>query len=51
MTLEETLKKLVVQISCMGEFIIDLTHKSFCQTPYRIDNSLEFGIIEAVKEN
>ena len=48
---EETLKKLIIQTNGSYEFLIDLTHKSFCQTPYRIDNLLEFGIIEAVKEN
>lgn len=48
---EETLKRLVLNEDGVGNFIVDLTHKSFCQTPYRIDNSLEFGIIEAVKEN
>lgn len=49
--LEETLRKLIIYILPNDEFVIDLTHKSLCQTPYRIDNSLEFGIIESVKEN
>ena len=48
---EKTLRKLISYILPTGEFAIDLTHKSFHRTPYRIDNSLEFGIIEAVKGN
>jgi hypothetical protein len=47
---EETLKRLVLNEDGVGNFIVDLTHKSFCQTPYCIDNSLGFGIIEAVKK-
>jgi hypothetical protein len=47
---QATLDLLVVMIDNIGQFIVDLTHKSFCQTPYRIDNSLEFGIIESMNE-